>query len=225
MSPKEHALSQSVLEFLIAQQDWFMLDIAPPPEGSPATSWDRGVDGNAGKWKEGTDGSREGSRVGTPNANAEAGPSTQRGQAGPSKNSQGQAVPASKQASNAQQSQLQPVTQSGSIPQPQPPQLSQSQPILQRQHSTNPGYGSDVDDVMVIPNSDEEYDNDWKLVSQVQGGGVGSGFMAIGAGRGKGEGSKVTYVEKAREKDKGTTKSMRRRTVDRSGEIFYDLSF
>ncbi|KAF8150814.1 Rho GTPase activation protein, partial [Crassisporium funariophilum] len=27
MSPKEHALSQQVLEFLIAQQDWFMLDI------------------------------------------------------------------------------------------------------------------------------------------------------------------------------------------------------
>ncbi|KAF9525630.1 Rho GTPase activation protein, partial [Crepidotus variabilis] len=30
MSPQEHALSQKVLEFLIAQQDWFMLDIAPP---------------------------------------------------------------------------------------------------------------------------------------------------------------------------------------------------
>ncbi|KAG7451300.1 Rho GTPase activation protein [Guyanagaster necrorhizus] len=38
MSPKEHALSQQVLEFLIAQQDWFMLDIPPPPQntsGSP----------------------------------------------------------------------------------------------------------------------------------------------------------------------------------------------
>jgi len=31
MSPTEHALSQRVLEFLIAQQDWFMLDIPPPP--------------------------------------------------------------------------------------------------------------------------------------------------------------------------------------------------
>jgi len=40
MSPKEHALSQRVLEFLIAQQDWFMLDIPPPPEhmvGGPET--------------------------------------------------------------------------------------------------------------------------------------------------------------------------------------------
>ena len=27
MLPSEHALSQRVLEFLIAQQDWFMLDI------------------------------------------------------------------------------------------------------------------------------------------------------------------------------------------------------
>jgi len=31
MLPGEHALSQEVLEFLIAQQDWFMLDIPPPP--------------------------------------------------------------------------------------------------------------------------------------------------------------------------------------------------
>ncbi|KAJ3796807.1 Rho GTPase activation protein [Lentinula aff. detonsa] len=40
MSPKEHALSQKVLEFLIAQQDWFMLDIPPPPtneSGSPTS--------------------------------------------------------------------------------------------------------------------------------------------------------------------------------------------
>lgn len=33
MSPKEHSLSQRVLEFLIAQQDWFMLDIPPPAPG------------------------------------------------------------------------------------------------------------------------------------------------------------------------------------------------
>ncbi|KAI0950707.1 hypothetical protein AcW1_007946 [Taiwanofungus camphoratus] len=31
MSPQEHQLSQEVLEFLIAHQDWFMLDIPPPP--------------------------------------------------------------------------------------------------------------------------------------------------------------------------------------------------
>ena len=35
MSPGEHALSQQVLEFLIAQQDWFMLDIPPPPTFKP----------------------------------------------------------------------------------------------------------------------------------------------------------------------------------------------
>jgi len=38
MSPGEHALSQQVLEFLIAHQDHFMLDIPPPPTdrlGSP----------------------------------------------------------------------------------------------------------------------------------------------------------------------------------------------
>ena len=31
MQPKEHKLSQEVLEFLIAHQDWFMLDVTPPP--------------------------------------------------------------------------------------------------------------------------------------------------------------------------------------------------
>ncbi|ESK94012.1 rho gtpase activator [Moniliophthora roreri MCA 2997] len=35
MTPSEHALSQRVLEFLIAQQDWFMLDIPPPPANEP----------------------------------------------------------------------------------------------------------------------------------------------------------------------------------------------
>jgi hypothetical protein len=34
MQPKEHKLSQEVLEFLIAHQDWFMLDIPPPPTTS-----------------------------------------------------------------------------------------------------------------------------------------------------------------------------------------------
>ncbi|KAL5525703.1 hypothetical protein ACEPAG_7040 [Sanghuangporus baumii] len=31
LSPKEHNLSQEVLEFLIEHQDWFMLDVPPPP--------------------------------------------------------------------------------------------------------------------------------------------------------------------------------------------------
>lgn len=34
LSPHEHQLSQDVLEFLIAHQDWFMLDIPPPPTSS-----------------------------------------------------------------------------------------------------------------------------------------------------------------------------------------------
>lgn len=34
MQPQEHRLSQEVLEFLIAHQDWFMLDIPPPPPTS-----------------------------------------------------------------------------------------------------------------------------------------------------------------------------------------------
>ena len=205
MSPQEHALSQSVLEFLIAKQDWFMLEIAPPPEGSPGTIWDPRVGGNTGfegKWKEVTQ-SREGSRAGTPNADAEAGPSVQRGlPKNPHPQAQAQAhvqAPLPRHAYNAQlqQSQMQPQ------PQPQHPR-----PIPKEQrHST-----SDVDDVMVIPNSDE-YDDDWNLNSQKQGGG-GSGFMALG-GKGKG----------AFRGEKGT-KSMRRRTiVDKSGEVFFVLSF
>ncbi|KAL5486086.1 SAC7 [Sanghuangporus weigelae] len=34
LSPKEHNLSQEVLEFLIEHQDWFMLDVPPPPPRS-----------------------------------------------------------------------------------------------------------------------------------------------------------------------------------------------
>ncbi|KAH7926374.1 RhoGAP-domain-containing protein [Leucogyrophana mollusca] len=37
LSPGEHLLSQQVLEFLIAQQDWFLLDIPPPPRSEPST--------------------------------------------------------------------------------------------------------------------------------------------------------------------------------------------
>ena len=206
MSPQEHALSQSVLEFLIAKQDWFMLEIAPPPEGSPGTIWDPTVSGNTGfegKWKEATQ-SREGSRAGTPNADAEAGPSVQRGlPKNPHPQAQAQVqAPLPRHAYNAQlqQSQMQPQPQ----PQPQHPR-----PIPKEQrHST-----SDVDDVMVIPSSDVEYDEDWKLNSQKQGG-SGSGFMALG-GKGKG----------AFRGEKGT-KSMRRRTiVDKSGEVFLSCLF
>ncbi|KAG1739174.1 Rho GTPase activation protein [Suillus paluster] len=39
LSPGEHALSQRVLEFLIAQQDWFLLDIPPPPRSEPSSLW------------------------------------------------------------------------------------------------------------------------------------------------------------------------------------------
>lgn len=52
MSPKEHQLSQEVLEFLIAHQDWFMLDIPPPPtsreNSTPASPLSAGVGGSGG---------------------------------------------------------------------------------------------------------------------------------------------------------------------------------
>jgi len=38
MLPREHDLSQRVLEFLIAQQDWFMLGIPPPPRPVEVTT-------------------------------------------------------------------------------------------------------------------------------------------------------------------------------------------
>jgi hypothetical protein len=38
MLPREHDLSQRVLEFLIAQQDWFMLEIPPPPRPVEVTT-------------------------------------------------------------------------------------------------------------------------------------------------------------------------------------------
>jgi len=253
MSPPEHALSQRVLEFLIAQQDWFMLDIAPPPGGNQAAPWDQGVGSFEGKWKEGTVGghSREGSRVGTPNANAEAGPSSmQKVQLGQSKHphlhpqAQAQAhvqAPSPRQAYNAQlqQSQMPSIPQSQSPPLPQP-QPFQPQPIpQQQQHAdhqhpishTNSGYGSEVDDVMVIPNSDDEYDDGWKMVSAMQGGGgggggVGSGFMASGGGKDRGEGFKVGFredrdMEKGREREKGIKSMRRRTTLDKSGKGFF----
>ncbi|KAG8213260.1 Rho GTPase activation protein [Butyriboletus roseoflavus] len=39
LSPGEHQLSQKVLEFLIDQQDSFLLDIPPPPRSGPSSSW------------------------------------------------------------------------------------------------------------------------------------------------------------------------------------------
>lgn len=58
MTPGEHALSQKVLEFLIAQQDWFMLDIPPPDDdelGSPdeVTAFPSSDEdqGTSGAWK------------------------------------------------------------------------------------------------------------------------------------------------------------------------------
>jgi hypothetical protein len=41
LSPTEHQLSQDVLEFLIAHQDWFMLDTPPPPAHPPTPSRSR----------------------------------------------------------------------------------------------------------------------------------------------------------------------------------------
>ncbi|PCH39398.1 Rho GTPase activation protein [Wolfiporia cocos MD-104 SS10] len=38
LAPQEHQLSQDVLEFLIAHQDWFMLDIPPPPTRSDSSA-------------------------------------------------------------------------------------------------------------------------------------------------------------------------------------------
>ncbi|KAJ7019846.1 Rho GTPase activation protein [Mycena alexandri] len=48
MSPPEHDLSQRVLEFLIAQQDWFMLDIPPPPQNEPWQEEEEEVGDDAG---------------------------------------------------------------------------------------------------------------------------------------------------------------------------------
>ncbi|KAF9648004.1 Rho GTPase activation protein [Thelephora ganbajun] len=60
MQPQEHRLSQEVLEFLIAHQDWFMLDISPPPTTSaglmasdeePDAILSSDEDANGGSWK------------------------------------------------------------------------------------------------------------------------------------------------------------------------------
>ncbi|CAA7266973.1 unnamed protein product [Cyclocybe aegerita] len=91
MSPAEHALSQRVLEFLIAQQDWFMLDISPPPETGPDSTSGGGGGGGGSRHGHGGGGGggqgggkrREGgpSRRGTGDS---AGPGTSGGAGGAS---------------------------------------------------------------------------------------------------------------------------------------------
>ena len=57
LQPHEHRLSQEVLEFLIAHQDWFMLDITPP--SGPGVGADEDLDAvlssdeeaNGGGWR------------------------------------------------------------------------------------------------------------------------------------------------------------------------------
>ena len=55
MQPQEHRLSQEVLEFLIAHQDWFMLDIPPPPAksagGDEEVVLTSDEEANGGGWK------------------------------------------------------------------------------------------------------------------------------------------------------------------------------
>jgi hypothetical protein len=59
LQPTEHKLNQEVLEFLIAHQDWFMLDIPPPsPTGAGLVGSDEEGDAiltsdeaNGGGWK------------------------------------------------------------------------------------------------------------------------------------------------------------------------------
>lgn len=108
MNPKEHALGQKVLEFLIAHQDWFMLDIIPPapPGGFPGDDREDAGQGGAaggggaggssgagpssrgagppaggttGKWREGmSTPTRQGTMDSSWTGNMEAGPSTGR---------------------------------------------------------------------------------------------------------------------------------------------------
>ena len=97
-SPEEHNLSQRVLEFLIAQQDWFMLDISPPTPGelvenastqgpgaimgggrlgNPSVRWPESTNTPTVSWKA-TVTSGLGDEVSARNPNPEAGPSTLR---------------------------------------------------------------------------------------------------------------------------------------------------
>ncbi len=94
MSPQEYELSQRVLEFLIAQQDWFMLDISPPTPGEPGDLQNNGGSRNAGRHERfgSNNGHRNGGTLGVSgvevpsspgwNENPEAGPSTPRQRSG-----------------------------------------------------------------------------------------------------------------------------------------------
>lgn len=91
MSPQEYKLSQRVLEFLIAQQDWFMLDISPPTPGEPGDLQNNGGSRNGGRHERvgSNNGHRNGGESGVEvpssqgwNENPEAGPSTPRERSG-----------------------------------------------------------------------------------------------------------------------------------------------
>lgn len=88
-SPQEYELSQRVLEFLIAQQDWFMLEISPPSPGEPGVLLDSGAR-NASRHQtdnnnNGGISSESGGEVPSSpgwNVNPDAGPSTPRQRTG-----------------------------------------------------------------------------------------------------------------------------------------------
>jgi len=135
-----------------------------------------------------------------------------------------------------------PLSGSTSFPSPDPHSLP-THPFFHHPHlppippSSLASGSSEIDDVMVIPSSDEEISHvgagGWKLVSRryrmgsgagnstsggayAQGGG-GGGFMALGSGK----------KEKERERaEKERIRMMRRRTtIDRSGTLFVHFHF
>ncbi|KIK10036.1 hypothetical protein K443DRAFT_80815 [Laccaria amethystina LaAM-08-1] len=147
MSPQEHALSQRVLEFLIAQQDWFMLDIPPPP--------------NSTVRREGTLGRRD-------TGQSQSGPSTQPShgqQVGGSSSSLGhrQTAETSVPAGYVRADTTPTIGVGGVMP----------RPVMEEPWTGGSG-ASDVDDIMVIPSSDEEYSQvgggGWKLVPRALAG-------------------------------------------------------
>ncbi|KAG8967500.1 hypothetical protein FRC03_009877 [Tulasnella sp. 419] len=96
MMPTEHRLSQSVLEFLIAHQDWFMLDLPPPPRSdsilghtsSPTSSPHNLFNEEDGNWKAQIIGRRRttidrGSINKAPSVKVLVGGDTQNGKRGP----------------------------------------------------------------------------------------------------------------------------------------------
>ncbi|KAH6909176.1 rho GTPase activator [Coprinopsis sp. MPI-PUGE-AT-0042] len=166
MSPQEHALSQKVLEFLIAQQDWFMLDIPPPPSRRNTTQ------------------------------NAPASPTTQgherrasadqrHAHAQPPQHVQQSSTTAVHHLSLDQQQHSQPQNVSLNVPPLSPfgPSSVASRPFSQKRPISRFGsssgalneVGSEVDDVMIIPGGVEEEEfsagpgGGWSLVSKPEG--------------------------------------------------------